>query len=345
MSIRTQTRAPSADLDRMDVPPGSTSGPLFGRRARTAREWDSPARGDRRRAGSGGSPGRGVRREGAGARRRVRRDRRRRARPYPRRRNCGRWAQDTLPTADTVFRIASMTKSFTAATVLLLRDEGHLRLDDPAADHVPELQGQRPLASGDAPRDHRAAPPVDVGGLPGRRPVGRSPAGSGPRVGSPRSSRRASSFAWMPGTELRVLEPRTTPSSGASSRTSRVHEYRDVVRVASARAHGHGLDRLRRGRGPRRATRGRIRPARRRVPRGTVRRLRGASPSMGGLFSTVHDLARWVDGLRATPSPTSAEADDHPLSRASRLEMQQVHRSIAPELTWTSVAATDRPRS
>ena len=30
-----------------------------------------------------------------------------------------------------------MTKSFTAAAVLLLRDEGRLRLDDPVADHLP----------------------------------------------------------------------------------------------------------------------------------------------------------------------------------------------------------------
>ena len=39
----------------------------------------------------------------------------------------------------TVFRIASMTKSFSAAATLILRDEGVLRLDDPAALHAPEL--------------------------------------------------------------------------------------------------------------------------------------------------------------------------------------------------------------
>ena len=43
--------------------------------------------------------------------------------------------------ADTVFRIASMTKSFTAMAILKLRDEGKLSLDDPAERYVPELKG------------------------------------------------------------------------------------------------------------------------------------------------------------------------------------------------------------
>jgi CubicO group peptidase (beta-lactamase class C family) len=42
-------------------------------------------------------------------------------------------------TPDTVFRIASMTKSFTAMAILKLRDEGRLSLDDPAEKYVPEM--------------------------------------------------------------------------------------------------------------------------------------------------------------------------------------------------------------
>jgi CubicO group peptidase (beta-lactamase class C family) len=44
-------------------------------------------------------------------------------------------------TPDTLFRIASMTKAFTALTVLKLRDEGKVRLDELAETYVPELRG------------------------------------------------------------------------------------------------------------------------------------------------------------------------------------------------------------
>ena len=53
--------------------------------------------------------------------------------------------------ADTVFRIASMTKSFTAMSILKLRDEGKLSLDDPAERYVPELKGLR-YPTTDSPR-------------------------------------------------------------------------------------------------------------------------------------------------------------------------------------------------
>ena len=44
-------------------------------------------------------------------------------------------------TADTLFRIASMTKAFTALSILNLRDQGKLRLDDLAEDYIPEMKG------------------------------------------------------------------------------------------------------------------------------------------------------------------------------------------------------------
>ena len=53
--------------------------------------------------------------------------------------------------ADTVFRIASMTKSFTALSILKLRDEGRLSLDDPAERYVPELRGLE-YSTADSPK-------------------------------------------------------------------------------------------------------------------------------------------------------------------------------------------------
>ena len=41
---------------------------------------------------------------------------------------------------DSVFRIASMTKNFTAMAIMKLRDQGKLSLDSPAARYVPELR-------------------------------------------------------------------------------------------------------------------------------------------------------------------------------------------------------------
>ncbi|WP_234734273.1 serine hydrolase domain-containing protein [Tellurirhabdus bombi] len=49
-------------------------------------------------------------------------------------------AKKTVATSKSLFRIASMTKSFTTMAVLKLRDEGKLRLDDPAYLYVPELK-------------------------------------------------------------------------------------------------------------------------------------------------------------------------------------------------------------
>jgi CubicO group peptidase (beta-lactamase class C family) len=53
---------------------------------------------------------------------------------------------DTVPDEHTGFRIASMTKSFTAATVLGLRDERLLQLDEPVVRWVRELTAGGPAA-------------------------------------------------------------------------------------------------------------------------------------------------------------------------------------------------------
>lgn len=54
-------------------------------------------------------------------------------------------------TPDSLFRIASMSKAFTALTVLKLRDDGKLQLDALAEDYVPEMKGWT-YPTQDAPR-------------------------------------------------------------------------------------------------------------------------------------------------------------------------------------------------
>jgi D-alanyl-D-alanine carboxypeptidase len=47
--------------------------------------------------------------------------------------------EQKLPTVDTHFRIASVTKTMTSAATLLLAQNGKLRLDDPVSKYVPEV--------------------------------------------------------------------------------------------------------------------------------------------------------------------------------------------------------------
>ncbi|MCL4262568.1 MAG: beta-lactamase family protein [Anaerolineae bacterium] len=58
-------------------------------------------------------------------------------------------ARQIPATPDTIYRIASITKLFTAVAILQLRDQGKLQLDDPVASHLPWFALQNSYA--DAP--------------------------------------------------------------------------------------------------------------------------------------------------------------------------------------------------
>lgn len=67
-------------------------------------------------------------------------------------------------TPDSLFRIASMSKAFTALAILKLRDEGRLRLDDLAERYVPEMRRWR-YPTADSPRIRVRDLLSHVGGL------------------------------------------------------------------------------------------------------------------------------------------------------------------------------------
>jgi serine-type D-Ala-D-Ala carboxypeptidase/endopeptidase len=230
------------------------------------------------------------------------------------------------PDSDAVFRIASMTKSFTAATILLLRDEGRLRLDDPVATLVPGLAGWRPMTADSPPITIRHLLTMSSG-LPTDDPWGDRQQGlaldrfaaflaSGPTL------------VWPSGTTFDysnlgygILGRVISAAAGA--------EYREVVRerllvplgMASTGYLAETVpeDRL---------AHGYVRRDEALVREGTDGY--GALASMGGVFSTVGDLARWVAGfLDAFPARDDPEGP-HLLRRSSRREMQQVQRAFPP---------------
>ena len=236
--------------------------------------------------------------------------------------------EDRRPDADSVYRIASMTKSFTATAVLLLRDEGRLGLDDPVGAHVPALAGWAPPTA-DSPAITIRHLLTMSAGLATDDPWGDRQQGLALDAFE-RFLAEGPPFAWPPGTTFEysnlgygILGRVVTAAGG--------QEYGDLVRdrilgplgMTSTAYHAADVPEAR-------------------LAHGYVRRdgalIReggdpyGALASMGGVFSSIRDLARWVAGfLDAFPARDDPEGG-HPLRRASRREMQQAHRLVVPSL-------------
>jgi CubicO group peptidase (beta-lactamase class C family) len=230
-----------------------------------------------------------------------------------------RWLGGQAPDPDTVFRIASMTKSFTAAAVLALRDDGALALDDPARDYVPELAGLPPATADSPPVSIRQLLTMTAG-FPTDDPWGDRQQGT-PLAEFAEFLAGGISFAWAPGTRFEysnlgyaILGRVITAVSG--------REYPDFVTERLLRPLGlsrtgyeaAGFSPAGLARGYRRGEAGwsEQEPA-----------ACGAFAPMGGIFSCVSDLARWVHGFAAAfPPGAEAAGGAHPLRRATRREMQ-----------------------
>jgi len=230
-----------------------------------------------------------------------------------------RVGEEAPPTTSSVFRIASLTKSFTAATVLLLRDDGRLRLDDEAATYVPELAAvQLPTAD---------SPPITIrhlltmtAGFPTDDPWGDRQQALDLGEFS-ELLRGGLSFAWVPGTRheysnlgYAILGRLITNVAG--------QEYREVVRARLLEPLGMASTGfLVEDFEPRQLARGYLWRGGRFLDEPIDGY--GAFAPIGGIFSTVDDLVRWVAGLQDAWPPRDGPEGGHPLSRASRREMQQ----------------------
>ncbi|GAA0342377.1 serine hydrolase [Actinoallomurus spadix] len=229
------------------------------------------------------------------------------------------------PDAATAFRIASMTKSFTAASIMILADEGAVRLDDPVSRYVPAFGAVR-LPTTDSPQVTVGMLLSMSGGLPTDDPwADRQESMS--REEFARLLAEGVRFVGVPGTGFEysnlgyaVLGQVVEAASGASYQEFVERRlirplgltatgFDTSVAARSGVATGHSrLD-------------GRWHPEEFSGP--------GVFSAIGGLFSTVEDLARWMRWL-AGAFPARDGADGGPLRRASRRAMQQVHRAVPP---------------
>lgn len=223
----------------------------------------------------------------------------------------------------TVFRIASMSKSFAAAAILQLRDAGLLALDDPAEKYVPELAGLR-YPTSDSPKitirhllTHSEGFPEDnpwgdqqlaaTDGQMAEMMRGGIPFSTAPGTAYEYSNygfailgRIVANVSGMPySTYLteRVLRPLGMNVTTLEARSVPAHRL----------AHGY---RLRDGEWIEEPQ----------LPD-------GAFGPMGGMLTSISDLGRWV-GFMLDAWPPRDGPDAGPLSRASRREMQQIARYI-----------------
>ena len=231
-----------------------------------------------------------------------------------------RWVGGPPPDAGTVFRIASMTKSFTASAVLALRDAGLLRLDDPVTDFVPELRGQDGVTE-DSPAISLRHLLTMTAGFPTDDPWGDRQQGT-PLPEFAALLARGVRSAWAPGTRFEYSNLGYALLGRVISATAQA-DYSDFVRARLLSPLGMTRTGFEAGEfDPAGLARG--------YARGTDGWTEltpdplGAFAPMGGVYSCVRDLARWVDGFAAAFPPGGERGGDpHPLYPATRREMQQ----------------------
>jgi CubicO group peptidase (beta-lactamase class C family) len=220
--------------------------------------------------------------------------------------------QRTEATTDSQYAVASITKTFTAASVMQLRDAGRLDLEDPLSRHIPEAAHGTPTlrrllshASG-----LQREPPGEVWEtlhFPGEQELLQS-LEEAEQVLPPSAAWHYSNLAYS------LLGHVVTRVSGAP--------LQDYVRE---RLLGPlGLERTTWGPGDKAALPYFVEPYSDAVQREPVLEL-GGKGGESGLYSTVGDLARWGSFL--------ADPDESLLARASVAEMHDLQIMAEPD--WT----------
>lgn len=228
----------------------------------------------------------------------------------------------TTPTEHTAYRVASCTKSFVGASVLALRDAGQLGLDDPITRYLPSFADVT-LPTADSPVPTLRMLLTMSAGFPTDNPWGdRQESMTNDELDA--FLRRGLTFETVPGTRFAYSNlgfALVGQAIEAITGTSFIEFVTDLF-LRPLGLSGTGFDSSV--------------PAAGGVAVGT-RWLDdhweplpfsgpGAFSPIGGMFSTVTDLARWAHWLAEAFDDSAADAPTSPLSRASRRELQQLQR-------------------
>ena len=225
-------------------------------------------------------------------------------------------------TPDTVFRIASMTKSFTALAILKLRDEGKLSLDDPVARYVP--------AAADLPYPTKDSPALTIRhllthseGFPEDNPWGDQQLARSEetmnawiRAGIPFSNAPGMAYEYS-NFGFAILGQVVAKASG-----KRYDDYvhKQILEPLQMRATTFEASEVPRDRVAH-GYRWEDNTWKSEPPLG-----HGAFGAMGGLWTSARDLARYV-GFLMSAFPPRDDPEKGPVQRSSVREMQQVGRS------------------
>jgi CubicO group peptidase (beta-lactamase class C family) len=239
-------------------------------------------------------------------------------------------------TRDSVFRIASMTKSFTAMAIMKLRDEGRLSLDDPAERHVPELKALR-YPTADSPRIAVRDLMSHAAGFPEDNPWGDQQLAASEEALS-RMLEEGIPFSNTPGVTYEysnygfaILGRIVTNVSGVP--------YRRYIHDAVLTPLGMTSTTLEPAEvGPDRLARG---------YRWEDERWKdepplpdGAFGAMGGMLTSLADLSKYVGAFLAAWPPRN-EPETGPVRRAALREMQQIWRARPANVSRTPAGSVN----
>jgi CubicO group peptidase (beta-lactamase class C family) len=238
---------------------------------------------------------------------------------------------------DTVFRIASMTKSFTALAILALRDAGKLSLDDPLSKYIPGFSGTA-LPTRDSPAitirhllTHSEGFPEDNPWGDRQLAVPDSALTGLLRGGIPFSTPPATAYEYS-NLGFATLGHIVSVVSGMPYRTFVTSRILTPLGMSSSYWAPSEVpaDRLALGY---------------RFVDGAWQREpmleHGAYGAMGGLMTTIPDLGRYI-AFMLSAWPARDDPDGGPVKRSSLREMQQGQRLVALSVDRTDAGAPVR---